>query len=176
MAYGTSDTHKQLKNDIPKSLVGLYTSINQYLLDTFTALVYGVVQQSRGVGKPCLCGTCLPIGNMATLRDMAGDHRYSRGGIRGFIQIHPCGNKLTVLHIATPWYESRQNSVFLRPTWNFTRIVLESPIGRKKMHLLCLCRTRITLGSAIFISPLKSIICNGPQLIFQKSGLMISIG
>jgi hypothetical protein len=38
MAYGTSDTHKQLKNDMPKSLVGLYASINQYLLDTFTAL------------------------------------------------------------------------------------------------------------------------------------------
>jgi hypothetical protein len=39
MAYGTSDTHKQLKNDMPKSLVGLYASINQYLIDTFTALV-----------------------------------------------------------------------------------------------------------------------------------------
>jgi hypothetical protein len=39
MAYGTSDTHKQLKNDMPKSLVGLYASINQCLLDTFTALI-----------------------------------------------------------------------------------------------------------------------------------------
>lgn len=54
MAYGTSDTHKQLKNDMPKSLVGLYASINQHLLDTFTALVQNQILFGAysGLGYP----------------------------------------------------------------------------------------------------------------------------